>query len=297
MTSFRPFPDAETEASSTSLELGKWTIPGLQQLLRDAAADEDGGHRLKHLAMAFLRTPFLDESELPHPPAGTQRVRLETFDCITFIYTMYALLGAKTPDDVAPLLSEIRYTNGPAEEHLIHYAWNSLTRIRELGLAENVTATLLDPARLATRTVTLGIKGDGERFLKHERVGDPNIGERVSVDYIPAADVRGIEPALRDGDTVVFVSAWKPEEYPGIVGHAAIVHREEGDAHAYLLHSSKSKLGSQEGPRAGVILLTEWNAERRALAEDRPLCALHCYLGHHPERFAGIVVLRPRVPR
>jgi hypothetical protein len=84
--------------------------------------------------------------------------------------------------------------------------------------------------------------------------------------------------------------------YPGIVGHSAIVHKEEGDPRAYMLHAGKSRVGSQEGRRAGVSLLTEWDPERRVLAQDRPLCSVHCYLGHHGDRFAGVVVLRPTIP-
>lgn len=281
------------------LEPGEhWTGERVEELLRRTAAIDDGGERLAALAAAFVaeRTPFEDESELAPPPDGAIRVRFASFDCITFIYSLYALHGARTFDDVPPLLARIRYAGRPEQGNLIHYAWNSLRNIMRLGLARDVTAELLDPRDLAVRSVTLGVKDDGTTFLPHPRAGDPNIGERVSVAYIPGAAVNAVESLLRTGDTIVFVTAWPPARYPGIVGHAALVHREEGTSDAFLLHAGKSRVGSPEGRRAGVSLLTEWDAERRVLADGGPLCPLHRYLEHHADRFAGIVVLRPLAP-
>src|SRR5215470_14805286 len=72
------------------LELGpQWTISRVQNLLK--TAPDHPNARIEFIAHQFIGTPFIFESNLPIPPKGRIRVRLESFDCITFIYTILAL--------------------------------------------------------------------------------------------------------------------------------------------------------------------------------------------------------------
>jgi hypothetical protein len=280
------------------LELGPWwTVEAIDELLaRTAARELSPGERLLAVAEPFLRenTPYQEESSLEEPPDGTIRVRLETFDCITFIYTIVALAGAASFAELVRRLLAIRYDGPPARDRLIHYAWNSARRMIDLGLVRDVTAELVEPARLGVRTVRLGILPDGRPFLPHGSCGDWNLGQEVSARFIPTALVRAVEPRLQAGDVMLLIASKDPGEYPGIVAHAVVVFKKPDDEQVYVLHSGKTRVGDANGRQAGVALLTYWDPERQALRNDSVHRPFHLYLEGSPHLWQGIVVLRPQ---
>jgi hypothetical protein len=281
------------------LELGeRWSVERLEEVLARSSALRDPARRLRFIAEQFLaeHTPFEEESSLPAPADGAVRVRLESFDCITFIYHLVALSGASNLEEAARALAAIRYHGRPSNERLIRYAWSSVLKMVEYGLMRDVTSRVLDPARLAVRTVQLGVRGDGRPFLDVPGPGDPLLGETVSVPFIPTALIREVEAKLRDADVLLLVSSKDPAEYPGIVAHAVLVHRKPGDPEIYVLHSGKSPFGRSGGPPGGVRLLTYWDQEMGALRDDDRHRPFHLYLEGSPHLWQGVVVLRPSDP-
>jgi len=280
------------------LELGEaWSIERIERLLEQAQRHSDPQRRFWFLAQTFLaeKTPFLDESKLPEMPEGTMRVRFETFDCITLVHSLYALNNARSFAGLARNLWRIRYSGPPGPATMIHYAWNCLHRIEELGMARNVTAELLPAGDLGSRTVKLGVKADGQPYLSggNDGRGDWSFGQEVTALYVPTERVPQIESQLDHCDTVLLVSTKDPGEYPGIVRHALFVYRKPDDPTAYILHSGMSRVGAKDGPRAGVSLLTFWDDETGALRDDGVLRPMQRYIERQEVPTAGIVVFRP----
>ncbi len=281
------------------LELGpRWSVAKLNWLLQKAQNHLDAGCRLAFIARSFLEenTPFEFEEDLPSVPSEMVRARLESFDCVTFIYTMVALCHAKTTEEFIRNLRRIRYaSSGVGEPHLVHYTINAVKRMEVFGFVEDITNVIVPASLLRQRVVPkLGILPTGEPFLRHcyGAAGDLGIGQPAAIAYIPGEALETAEPMLRDGDIALFVTAREVGDYPGLVGHVAIVSREEPHSLALVLHSSKTPLG-RPGKRAGVSLSTYWETAKSALRDDciwRPLVR---FLQDNPDRWSGISVLRP----
>lgn len=278
------------------VELGSdWTVEQVDDLLSHPDGVV-GSARVLRVAEHFLRrsSPFVDESDLPEPPEGCLAVRFASLDCITFVYLVHAAAAAANRRKLFENLRRIRYSGAPSPANLIHYTYNSVARMLALGWVHDVTAELVAPERLATRTVRLGVKADGEWFLGKGfgNRGDRNCGSIVSQRYIPSAGYREVEDRLESGDTLLLVSSRDPGEYPGIVRHAVFAVRLPERDHLAVLHCGKSRVGGPDGDRAGVSILGAWDAERQVLVPGSPPRPLQTYLEQHPSWWCGFVVLR-----
>ena len=94
-----------------------------QETLRQPLAD-----RIDAISAAFLGVPYVDN------PAGEgwgrdpdPLVRYDAFDCLTYVETVLALALAHRPDDVATLLTQLRYGDAPpsyeARRHFMETQW------------------------------------------------------------------------------------------------------------------------------------------------------------------------------
>jgi hypothetical protein len=237
-------------------------------------------------------TPFEDESALDRLPDGELRIRLTTLDCATFVYYIIAMAFSTTPAELASLIARVRYRDGlVADRHLIHYTLNVMERFVECGCLQNITALLCSNVDLPSRCVRLGVLGNGEPFVRSG--GDANIGEWVSAAYIPTSRVTDIEESLRDGDVTLLVSSKDPASFPAIIGHVGFAYCTDSATRSVLLaHCSRSRVGSRQGPRAGVSLSMPWDETAGGLQPARGWRTLSDYLRENPQLFLGLMVYR-----
>ncbi len=254
---------------------------------------QPAGARLSFIARYFLsqRTPYECDEDLPSLPDYVLRVRLSSFDCASFVYSVVALCGAGTFEDFVHNLRCIRYAPGSlGPKTYIRFTSNGVRQMSEHQLAREVTREIAPDSLLRIRHVpALGMLSGRELF---KEAGDPNIGQPASIAYIPSDKVEQIDSELADGDIVLLISAKPAEEYPDLVAHCGIVHRAEGMRDACLLHASRARLGSRTGPHAGVSVLTRYDETQNALLDDGRWRTLASFLVDNPDRWAGIAVLR-----
>lgn len=242
-----------------------------------------GGVRVGNVARELLcdHTPFEFEPWPAALPPAT-RVRLDSFDAVSFISTVIAMAAARSVDD---LVRHVRSFNEPLKNDASLVTRDrmaaTLARMQRSGFLCDATQEVSSAAGATGLLQRLDIYGIASDATSHSRL------------YLPTMHVRGIEPWLHDGDVLLTVLKWPASDRPSGLGHCAIVSRERPDAPPYWLHASDSPLGRPHGRRAGVSLATRWMPDRRALRDDDEWCTVAAFLEDNTDRWLGITVLRP----
>lgn len=217
-------------------------------------------------------------------------VDFSSFDCATFVYAVNALVNARSLDAFVETLHDVRYSGPPSVETLIHYSLNVLRRFEARGVLYEVRLT--EPSHLRERCVLVDDRGGRNWFIQQEKIGDQNRGRSLCFSYTPTALWTREMAGVCDGDTIVFVSAKPPHEYPGIVGHLGIAYRTPaGELTMY--HCTKMTVGAKDGPCAGVSMLRHWDEAAQALCATHDPRTVMEYLCSNPELFCGAAVFRP----
>jgi hypothetical protein len=263
----------------------RWSMERLSAVLARQPVDAStcGGVRVGNVAREFLRdhTPFEFEPWLAASPSAT-RVRLESFDGISFISTVIAMAAARSVDD---LVRHVRSFNEPLNDDASVITRDRmgaiLARMQRSGFLCDATQEISSAAGATGLLQRLDMYGATIDAKSHSRL------------YFPTMHVRGIEPWLHDGDVLLTVLTWPASDRPCGLGHCAIVSRERPDAPPYWVHASDSPLGRPHGRRAGVSLATRWMPDRGALRDDEEWCTVAAFLEDNTDRWLGITVLRP----
>jgi hypothetical protein len=315
------------------LELGRWTVGGVERLLRTARARHaDPNLRLAYLAEHFRGTPFEYESRSPPPPPGTLRVRLDRFGCTGVVITMLALAGARDFAELAHNLARIRYwraapaalDSDPTTGNILDFAWEVFVDSAVgQGFAADVTAEVargvpLTPFRSRFTARRRGAEYDPEERLVIARVHPDRV---VTARMLAQPDLARMDRArIRTGDVLLFtrVDPRRPVGDELLIGHAAIAINHEGEI--YMLHATRDYVwrpnaGPSTPPIAtgiyyddprreqlGVTLATAWVADPRGQALRRDGVVYHGYDRAQLRpvhdymagaRFTGVMVLRP----
>lgn len=237
-----------------TIDLGKWTEAGLDELLRTASAMPDAGERIELLSEQFLGTPYAENTlagQRDTPEALV--ISLGGVDCFTFIDYVEAMRRSSCFAEFRGNLKTVRYRKGiVAFEDRNHFFtdWPEVAP----GLFEDITGRI-SPGRARSVSKTLNRRANGGLFV--EGVA-PVVRE---VRYLPPEGLDDEAWAkLATGDYAGIYSAEDGLD----VSHVGIVIRSAGGL--LFRHASS---------RAAV---------RRVLDED-----LVSYLA----RTLGLVVLRP----
>jgi hypothetical protein len=228
------------------LELGALSMPALEELIRETRqAHADPGMRLCAYARHFLRTPFRYESELPIPARGVLRLRLQSFDCTTFVYTLLALCAARDLSDFAGRLRRVRYLgeqvdSDPERGTILDFACEALlVAAVQNGLLANVTETLCPPSsclhlQLPLRPFARPGYADPER-----RVVAPKLCEGIAARFVDAQQFKQVT-GIRSGDILLLTRGERDQTgnlRPSLVSHLVIASQEQGQLH--FLHATK----------------------------------------------------------
>ncbi len=176
----------------------------LQQLLAEAQRQPNIAARMKLVSARLLGQPYL-----LHPLIGSVTepeqfiVRMDGFDCVTFIETVLAVSSSTTLDGFLNRLRAIRYANGAVSyTSRLHYTtdWHA-AHVRD-GLLQDLT----QGPHTAART----------KLLK----AVPGIPPRnVNVRYFPKNKLAELSPSLQDGDLIYFVAGrnWLDTNHVGML--------------------------------------------------------------------------------
>jgi hypothetical protein len=191
-----------------------------------ATADGGTAARLEAVSAPLLGSPYrhspLGEGEGVDPDP---RLRFDAFDCLTFVETAMALAAARAPEDVTPLLDDLRYGDArrsfEARNHFVEAQW--VPRNLEKGWLRPAAAAIAGPH------VTTASKGFGPAlFAKRahpERL--PLAAESVpagtfALDIVPLDVARAHLDRFGTGQ-LVFVVRTDAKRQPSRVTHAGLI--------------------------------------------------------------------------
>jgi hypothetical protein len=205
----------------------------LNQLLFKARSLQTVSGRISFFAGEFLGRPYK-----PDPLTGSISeaevftASLDGFDCVTYIETTLALARSFTVDQFIDNLRQIRYDGG-------RVAWKRRNHYMTSWIRNNVRAGVI--ARVPISAVPTVIR---DRTLGVLR----GIAARpVRIRCMPKSFIGRIEPSLRTGDIICFVSTRSNLD----VFHAGLIER--GEAGVALRHASRSQ-GAVVEERLGDFL-------------------------------------------
>lgn len=317
------------------LELGALNIEQLTALLARAQAEfPDANERLAFLLERFKRTPFAYESQLPIPPPGTLRVRLQTFGCTGLAIYMLALTSAGSFEEFVHSLRKIRYaqseTRGLSSEpvggNILDFTEDIfLENALKQGYVADVTAEV---AGAAPRTQFRS------RLTPHRRNPEEDPGRHVIVPKLQRGPVLTLQllsratftqmdrSRIKTGDILLF-SRVVPGPVPSdelMFGHAAIAINRGGEI--YMVHATRDYVFRPQAKpgepsiAAGIYYLSDPRREQLGVAAATSWVAdprgRHIridgksYYGYSPDRLRpvydylvgahiqGVMVLRPQ---
>lgn len=213
--------------------------------LTSSSAEEIGanvtpGERASAATRSLVGAPYLSS----RPDAGGPHLRLDAFDCLTFVETAVALGTAARPADAARALDDVRYASAPhtpaTRNHEVLSQWIPANVAK--GWIAEVTEELAGPlAREAAKTYSrasweaVRSAGRGIRGLPRDRLP---LG-RFSVRLVAPDDVARVAPRIPDG-TVVFVLRADRQDRATRVTHAGLAVRSER-GELLVRHATSSK--------------------------------------------------------
>lgn len=251
------------------LELGRWSISSVNQLLKDAwSKTSTSGERVNYIIENLLGTPFAFESNLPILPDGTLRVRLQDFDCITLVYYVLALSQSRDFSQFVDNLYTIRYCNpesrkvlnNPDTGNIFDFACDSILKNAvEKSFIKDITSHLVPPKRLQSFAVQLKRFQRPKAFDKDQLFVTPKYGEReVEASFITAESLDEINiDSVNSGDLVLFSRG--PINKDGttatlLIGHFAFIHKEDNEL--YFIHATRSYQQKKSNPHQSHSLST-----------------------------------------
>lgn len=245
-----PFGDIKLQ-----LELGSFSVAKVNQLLARAQAEfPDPNARIEFLFTQFKGTPFAYESQMQIPPAGTLRVRLQSFGCTGFAIYMLALASASNFEEFAHALRKIRYlqseTRGldsdPVRGNILDFTEDVfLESALKQGYVRDVTAEVAgETPRPTFRSRNVARRRNPEEDpARHVILPKVNAGKVLTLQLISRAGFTHMDRSrIKTGDILLFSRA-TPEAQPSeelMFGHAAIAINQGGEI--YMVHATRDYL-------------------------------------------------------
>jgi hypothetical protein len=189
-----------------------------------------GGPRAGEATAPFVTAPYLasplgeGDGRDPDP-----RLRLDAFDCMTFVETAVALGSASSVEQAAAALDDVRYRRGrpslAARNHEVLSQWIP-ANVAKGWIADATVAAAGPLARRVEQTYTAEswalVRASGRAIagLPWDRLP---VG-RFAIDVVPPADVPAVAPRLPHGALVFVVRADAPGRATRIT-HAGLLVR------------------------------------------------------------------------
>jgi cell wall-associated NlpC family hydrolase len=217
------------------------------RLLSEIRHERGAAGRIEALSRRFVGRPYRANPLIGS--AGTPEVftaSLDGFDCVTYIETVVALARASNAEDFTRWLRKMRYDQGRIQ-------WERRNHYMTGWIRNNVRNRILGP-----------LSARGIPTVNRDRILDavPGLAAlRTRIRCVPKPAVARLQPRLRSGDLIFFVSTRGNLD----VFHAGIIVR---DGKTTLMRHASRGQGSVVEQELGSFLRTN--------------------------RMAGVIVVRPR---
>ncbi|HLL81997.1 MAG TPA: N-acetylmuramoyl-L-alanine amidase-like domain-containing protein [Longimicrobium sp.] len=196
--------------------------------------------RLVEASRRFLNTPYvISPLGEGHGRDPDPTVRYDAVDCLTFVEQTVALALAHRPEEVTPLLQELRYGREPRYEdrnHLMEAQWlpNNLRK----GFLRDVTQDYggRDTVRVSKRLTPAAWQSNLGKAL--ELPADKRVVGEFALDIIPLDKVVEKAPRIPTGTILVVVREDAPFRVTRITHLGFIIQKEDG--RTYLRHAAMS---------------------------------------------------------
>ena len=249
-----PADAAAAHAAATGFELpakpakkpGKdaWTSLSQEQRVRvlEEYLRQPLSERLEQASRRFLDTPYvvspLGEGKGKDPDPT---LRYDAVDCLTFVEETIALALAKGPEDVEPLLRELRYAHDVRYEdrnHLMEAQW--LPNNEKKGFVRDVTRVYggADTVQVTKRITKAAWSSGLARAL--DLPPDRHITGDFPMDLLPLDKVVSKAPALPTGTVMVVVREDAPFRVTRITHLGFVVQK---DGRTFMRHAAMSVYG------------------------------------------------------
>ena len=208
------------------------------------------GRIMQSLGLRFKGRPYL-EGTLDEPASETLVVRLDGFDCVTFVETMMAMARGAVADDTtyagfARRMAEQRYHNGRLDGYCsrLHYFSEWLLDNEERGLVRVLDDEVGGRPLADTIDFMSTHRSAYDRFATNDSLHacvqtmEARLNERLRASplhYIPQDSIRAVYDQLRAGDIVASVTSIGGLD----VAHTGLVYAHD-DGGRGLLHASLS---------------------------------------------------------
>ncbi len=260
----QPSSDASSEpeafsASATALPDSLLTAPDstadrFDAALRHATAQATDttaiGALMQTIGLHFRGRPYL-EGTLDEPDTETLVVRLDGFDCVTFVETTLAMARGVTAGDTtyagfARRLAEQRYRNGTMQGYCsrLHYFTEWLADNEEKGIVERLDDDLGGRRLADTLDFMSTHRSSYDRFATNDslyacvQAMEAELHARQQdrpVRYVPQDSIPAVYDQLQAGDIVAIATSINGLD----VSHTGLVYAHE-DGSKGLLHASLS---------------------------------------------------------
>jgi hypothetical protein len=251
-----PAPSSDSTASlpDSVLSPPDSTARRFRAALRHAtahAADTTGiGPLMQQIGLHFRGRPYL-EGTLDAPSTETLVVRLDGFDCVTFVETVLAMArgvqaGDTTYAGFARRLAEQRYRNGVLQGYCsrLHYFTEWLADNEDKGIVERLDDDLAGRRMRDTLDFMSTHRSAYDRFATDDslyacvQAMEDSLRARQRdrpVRYVPQDSIRAVYDRLRAGDVVAIATSIDGLD----VSHTGLVYAHD-DGSKGLLHASLS---------------------------------------------------------
>jgi hypothetical protein len=240
---------------SVFLELGKWDLYSLNRKIQSIyEKNSTYPARANDWANSLLKTPFHFEFRLSPIPNNCIRIRLSSFDCVTFIYNIIALAGAQNIEDYVRRLRDIRYknanltssvSNDPHSGNFFDYACEAfLFQGIDNEMLVDITEDIISHNHLASFNTYLAPMQRPDMFDPNNlQLIEPRYeGRELVTQLIATEKIKYIDKnKLCDGDIILFTRAeisGDTASQPYLVNHCALVHLQPDKIS--LIHSNKN---------------------------------------------------------
>jgi hypothetical protein len=220
--------------SEATLGLAETNIPAAVQVRLDAlvemsASEIDPGERIRRISQGLLGRPYRADTLVGGPEVPERLVvRLDAFDCLTFLETVEALRRSRQGSDFRAQLRDVRYFGGVVSYPTRRHFFSDWIQ-PDAGRLQDVTSRI-GGARVRSVVKQLNRKSADALWLAGLPVTTRTI-HYIPAELIDAAVLAG----LQDGDYVGFYT-----EQPGLdVSHTGLI--VENDEAIMLRHASSRR--------------------------------------------------------
>ena len=221
--------------TAPGLAVSQETSPVLQRslvetILTESSAIASQGERITHISSYFLNTPYLRETLIGGPGEAEQLVlRLDGFDCFTFLDTVEALRRSQEAGDLPGQLRQVRYRGGVVSYESRRHFFSDWVADQNTFIHDATAWVGLGRERTVHKQ--LNARTGQDLWLQGIQVVPRTIA------FLPAAELTPqVVGRLQPGD---YIGVYSPE--PGLdVSHTGLIVKADGKT---LLRHASSRSG------------------------------------------------------